>query len=93
MSAIIRGPNPAIVMMHGFPDDSRIHDRIIPLLMPHRTVAFGWPGYGRFDRTDTARFTSADHQAALGAVLDALGSSPPCWSAMMSPGRMRSRTR
>lgn len=40
--------------------------------MPHR-VAFDWLGYGRSDRTDTARFSSAGHQAELGAVLDALG--------------------
>jgi len=66
------GAAPAIVMMHGFPDDSRIYDRIIPLLMPHRAVAYDWLGYGRSDRTDTARFTSAGHQAELGAVLDAL---------------------
>jgi haloalkane dehalogenase len=67
------GADPAIVMMHGFPDDSRIYDRIVPLLTPHRAVAFDWLGYGRSDRTDTARFASADHQAELGAVLDALG--------------------
>jgi pimeloyl-ACP methyl ester carboxylesterase len=67
------GANPAIVMMHGFPDDSRIYDRIIPLLLPHRTAAFDWLGYGRSDRMDTARFTSADHQAELGAVHDAQG--------------------
>ena len=66
------GAGPAIVMMHGFPDDSRIYDRIMPLLSPHHTVAFDWLGYGRSDRTDTARFTSADHQAELGAVVDAL---------------------
>ncbi len=59
--------------MHGFPDDSRIYDSIIPLLMPHRAVAFDWLGYGRSDRADTARLTSAGHQAELGAVLDALG--------------------
>jgi haloalkane dehalogenase len=67
------GAAPAIVMMHGFPDDSRIYDHLVPLLKPYRAVTFDWLGYGRSDRNDTARITSADHHAELGAVLDGLG--------------------
>jgi len=67
------GAGPAIVMMHGFPDDSRIYDRLVPLLKPYRAVTFDWLGYGHSDRTDTARITSANHQAELDAVLDELG--------------------
>jgi haloalkane dehalogenase len=66
------GAGPAIVMMHGFPDDCRIYDRLVPLLQPHRAVTFDWLGYGHSDRTGTARITSAGHQAELGAVLDGL---------------------
>lgn len=60
-------------MTHGFPDDSRIYDHLVPLLKPYRAVTFDWQGYGRSDRNDTARITSADHHAELGAVLDGLG--------------------
>jgi pimeloyl-ACP methyl ester carboxylesterase len=74
--------------MQGFPDDYRSYDRIIPLLMPHRAVAFDWLGSGRSYRTDTGRFTTAGHQAELGAVPDALGSGPLRLSAMMPRDRM-----
>ena len=30
------GVEPALVVMHGFPDDSRIYDRLAPLLAPHQ---------------------------------------------------------
>jgi pimeloyl-ACP methyl ester carboxylesterase len=66
------GASPAIVMMHGFPDDSRIYDRLTPLLAPQRAVAFDWLGYGHSSRTEAKRFTPAEHQAELGTVLDTL---------------------
>jgi pimeloyl-ACP methyl ester carboxylesterase len=34
------GDEPALVLMHGFLDDSRIYDRLVPLLSPRRAVAF-----------------------------------------------------
>lgn len=34
------GLSPAIVAMHGFPDDSRIYDRLIRPLAPQRVVTF-----------------------------------------------------
>ena len=30
------GEEPAIVLMHGFPDDHRIYDKLVPLLSPRR---------------------------------------------------------
>ena len=47
------GEEPAIVLMHGFPDDHRIYDKLAPLVSPRRVVTFDWLGYGRSDRTDT----------------------------------------
>src|SRR5262245_20206345 len=63
------GPGPALVLMHGFLDDSRIYDRLIPLLANRRILAFDWLGYGRSDRAD-ASFRGVDHQHELRAVLD-----------------------
>ena len=66
------GEEPAIVLMHGFPDDHRIYDKLLPLLSPRRAVAFDWLGYGRSDRSDTAGFSPEDHGSELAAVLDEL---------------------
>jgi haloalkane dehalogenase len=66
------GAEPALVMMHGFPDDSRIYDRLAVLLAPRRVVAVDWLGYGRSDRVQPGPFDSAQHQRELRAVLDAL---------------------
>ena len=34
------GVEPAIVLMHGFPDDHRVYNKLLPLLTPRRAVAF-----------------------------------------------------
>jgi haloalkane dehalogenase len=67
------GEEPAIILMHGFPDDHRVYDKLLPLLSPRRAVAFDWLGYGRSDRPDVAGFSSEDHGSELAAVLDELG--------------------
>jgi pimeloyl-ACP methyl ester carboxylesterase len=66
------GAEPALVVMHGFPDDSRIYDRVAPMLAPRRVVAVDWLGYGRSDRVEPGSFDGARHQRELGAVLDSL---------------------
>src|SRR5215471_530694 len=65
------GDEPALVLMHGFPDDSRIYDRLVPLLAIRRILAVDWLGHGRSDRAD-ASARGVDHQHELRAVLDAL---------------------
>ena len=67
------GDEPALVLMHGFPDDSRIYNRLVPLLSPRRVVAFDFLGYGGSDRPRTGALDSAGHVHQLGAVLDELG--------------------
>lgn len=69
----IPGEDPPIVLMHGFPDDHRSYDKLMPQLFPRRAVAFDWLGYGRSDRSDAAGFASEDHGSELAAVLDQLG--------------------
>jgi haloalkane dehalogenase len=66
-----RGQEPALVLLHGFPDDSRIYDRLVPLLAPRRAVALDWLGYGRSDRLAPG-LDDAQHQHQLRAVLDSL---------------------
>jgi haloalkane dehalogenase len=66
------GVDPALVLMHGFPDDSRIYDRLAPLLGPRRVVTFDFAGYGHSERTDPDALEFGDHADDLGVVLDAL---------------------
>jgi pimeloyl-ACP methyl ester carboxylesterase len=67
------GDEPALVLMHGFPDDSRIYNRLISLLAPRRAVAFDFLGYGRSDRVPADVLDPADHVKQLRTVLDVLG--------------------
>jgi pimeloyl-ACP methyl ester carboxylesterase len=66
------GDDPPIVLMHGFPDDHRIYDRLIPRLSPRRAVAFDFVGYGRSGRPGRTDFSSQAHGDQITAVLDAL---------------------
>jgi haloalkane dehalogenase len=66
------GTAPPLVLMHGFPDDSRIYDRLASQLAPRRVVAVDWLGYGRSDRADPGFPDAGSHQGELRAVLDSL---------------------
>src|SRR5262245_8798152 len=66
------GAGPPVVLLHGFPDDSHIYDRLIPLLAPRRVVALDWLGYGRSERATPSPWDATDHQRTLRAVLDQL---------------------
>src|SRR5580700_10227730 len=68
----IPGDGPPIVLMHGFPDDHTIYERLLPLLSPQRAVAFDWRGYGRSGRSELGGFSMKEHAADLEALLDAL---------------------
>jgi pimeloyl-ACP methyl ester carboxylesterase len=67
------GDEPALVLVHGFPDDSRIYNRLVPLLSPRRAAAFDFLGYGGSDRPQTGAADPAGHLHPVGAVLDELG--------------------
>lgn len=66
------GEGTPIVLMHGFPDDHRIYNRLLPHLVPKRAVAFDFIGYGHSDRTEQAAYTYAEHATQITAVLDQL---------------------
>ncbi len=68
----VPGVGAPIVLMHGFPDDHKIYDRLLPLLNPSRVVAFDWHGFGRSERSGLGRFTLQEHASELEAVLDRL---------------------
>jgi len=66
------GAQPAFVLLHGFPDDSRAYSRLLPHLAPRRVIAFDFLGYGHSDRAP-GRPDPGQHEAELVAVLDQLG--------------------
>jgi 2-hydroxy-6-oxonona-2,4-dienedioate hydrolase len=66
------GDGPAVVLMHGFPDDSRIYDRLAPELSPRRSVAFDFVGHGYSERPRLHSGAPAQHISQLAAVLDSL---------------------
>jgi pimeloyl-ACP methyl ester carboxylesterase len=66
------GDGTAVVLMHGFPDDSRIYDRLVPELAPKRSVAFDFVGHGHSERPKLGSSAPAEHISQLAAVLDSL---------------------
>lgn len=65
------GDGTAVVLLHGFPDDSRSYTGLLPHLAPRRAVAFDFLGYGHSSRP--SRPDPGQHEAEVTAVLDALG--------------------
>ena len=83
----IPGEDPPIVLMHGFPDDHRIYDKLLPRLAPRRAVAFDWLGYGRSDRSGAAGFALEDHGLRTGGRARRAGHNPSstCRSRRVGP--------
>jgi pimeloyl-ACP methyl ester carboxylesterase len=52
------GADPAFVLMHGFPDNLGIYDRLAPLLAGagQRVIVFDFLGYGGSDRKEIAKW-------------------------------------
>ena len=45
------GEGPAITLMHGFPDNLHLYDRLLPYLSPtRRVVTFDFVGWGASDK-------------------------------------------
>src|SRR6516165_4223887 len=70
----VPGDDPPVVLMHGFPDDHRIYDKLLTKLSSRRAVAFDFVGYGRSGRPEHTDFSSQAHGDQITAVLDALQS-------------------
>jgi haloalkane dehalogenase len=69
------GTGPAFVLMHGFPDNLRIYDDLIPYLTKagRRVVAFDFLGFGASDKPAGASYSFAQQVGDLQAVIQALG--------------------
>jgi len=67
------GTGPALVLMHGFPDNLHIYDRLIPYLGDRQVITFDFLGWGASDKPTDYPYTSKQQEGDLQAVLDALG--------------------
>jgi len=67
------GTEPTIILMHGFPDNLHLYDRLFPHLSPpRRVVAFDFLGWGSSDKPSSYPYTAANQVGDLDAVITQL---------------------
>jgi pimeloyl-ACP methyl ester carboxylesterase len=66
------GRGPAFVLMHGFPHNLHLYDRVVPLLRGRRTVTFDFLGWGRSDKPRGHTYTFTEQEAELDDVVQTL---------------------
>jgi len=67
------GVGPPVVLMHGFPDNTHLYDRLLPRLEGRRPVVrFDFLGWGRSDKPHGYPYTATNQVGDLAAVVDAL---------------------
>lgn len=66
------GAGPAIVLLHGFPDNQHLYDRLVPELPQRRVVAFDFLGWGRSDKPVGYAYTADNQTGDLDAVIEHL---------------------
>jgi haloalkane dehalogenase len=71
------GDEPTVVLLHGFPDNSRLYDRLVPHLASRRVLAVDFLGWGASDKPAGHPRTAHDQTAEVAAVLDALSPGAP----------------
>jgi haloalkane dehalogenase len=67
------GEDPAIVLMHGFPDNHHLYDRLVPHLRGRHLVVFDFLGWGESDKPVDYDYTFANQVGDLDAVVNGLG--------------------
>jgi haloalkane dehalogenase len=67
------GEGPAVVLLHGFPDNLHLYDRLVPHLHPPRqVVTFDFLGWGASDKPAGYPYTASNQTGDLDAVIDQL---------------------
>jgi haloalkane dehalogenase len=67
------GEKPAIVLMHGFPDNLHLYNRLLPHLSSRRVIVFDFLGWGRSDKPEGYPYTADNQTRDLDAVIEHLG--------------------
>jgi pimeloyl-ACP methyl ester carboxylesterase len=63
------GKEPAIVLLHGFPDNQHLYDRLVPELSRRRVVTFDFLGWGRSEKPAGYAYTASNQTRDLEAVV------------------------
>ena len=66
------GAEPTIVLMHGFPDNLHLYDRLVPHLSPRRIVTFDFLGWGASDKPLGYPYTAKNQEGDLDEVIKQL---------------------
>ena len=67
------GSDPPIVLMHGFPDNLHLYDRLVAFLSPpRRVIVFDFLGWGLSDKPSGYAYSAANQEADLDAVINQL---------------------
>jgi haloalkane dehalogenase len=64
------GKGPAIVLLHGFPDDMQLYDDLVPCLKERRVITFDFLGWGLSDKPAGYRYTATRQTAEIDAVVN-----------------------
>jgi pimeloyl-ACP methyl ester carboxylesterase len=67
------GEGPAIVLLHGFPDNHHLYDRLVPHLADRHVVVFDFLGWGESDKPADHDYTFDNQTGDLDAVVNGLG--------------------
>jgi pimeloyl-ACP methyl ester carboxylesterase len=66
------GEEPSIVLMHGFPDNLHLHDRLVPYLSSRHVVTFDFLGWGASEKPSNYPYTAKNQIGELDAVIQQL---------------------
>ncbi len=67
------GEEPTILLMHGFPDNMHLYDRLVPWLSSsRRVVTFDFLGWGASDKPTSYPYTAANQVGDIDAVIEHL---------------------
>jgi pimeloyl-ACP methyl ester carboxylesterase len=67
------GEGTPIVLLHGFPDNHHLYDRVLPYLSGRRVVTFDFLGWGESDKPTDHAYTADAQTEELERVTSALG--------------------
>jgi pimeloyl-ACP methyl ester carboxylesterase len=71
------GTEPTVVLMHGFPDNLHLYDRVVPYLCGRHVVLFDFLGWGQSDKPENYSYTFDDQKAQLDAIIQQLDLQNP----------------
>ena len=67
------GAEPTVVLMHGFPDNLHLYDRLFPYLSPpRRVITFDFLGWGASDKPAGYPYTTSNQVGDIDAVITEL---------------------